>query len=75
MCEAAFCCRIEFVTKKGKIGGDKRKMSFTGGMGDNMVVKTSGLITKDAMVSIGQGLPNTTSMSYPVSIYTTHLTP
>ena len=68
-----FCCRIEFVTKKGKIGGDKRKMSFTGGMGDNMVVKTSGLITKDATVSIGQGLPNTTSMSYPVFLLCTIL--
>ena len=52
------------MTKKGKIGGDKRKMSFMVGMGDNMVVKTSGLITKDATISIGQGLPNTTSKIY-----------
>ena len=27
-----------------------------------MVVKTSGIITKDATVAIGEGLPNTTSM-------------
>lgn len=55
-----FSDTIEFVTKKGKIGGDKRKISFTGGSGDNMVVKTSGIITKDATVAIGEGLPNTT---------------
>ena len=30
-------------------------------MGDSMVLKTSGLITKDATVEIGEGLPNTTS--------------
>jgi len=55
-----FSDMIEFVTKKGKIGGDKRKISFSSGSGDNMVVKTSGIITKDATVAIGQGLPNTT---------------
>jgi len=55
-----FSDTIEFVTKKGKIGGDKRKISFLGGTGDNMLLKTSGIITKDATVSIGDGLPNTT---------------
>eukprot|EP00092_Neocalanus_flemingeri_P052340 GFUD01061174.1.p1 GENE.GFUD01061174.1~~GFUD01061174.1.p1 ORF type:complete len:1149 (-),score=317.13 GFUD01061174.1:56-3502(-) len=51
---------VEFVTKKGKIGGDKRKVSFLSGTGDSMVVRTSGIITKDAAVYIGTGLPNTT---------------
>ena len=55
---------MEFVTKKGKIGGDKRKISFQPGTGDNMVLKTSGIITKDAAVSIGDGLPNTTSKEW-----------
>jgi len=55
-----FSDMVEFVTKKGKIGGDKRKISFQPGTGDNMVLKTSGIITKDAAVSIGDGLPNTT---------------
>jgi len=55
-----FSDSIEFVTKKGKVGGDKRKISFITGTGDNMVLKTTGLITKGATVAIGQGLPNTT---------------
>ena len=31
------------------------------GHGDKMVIKVSGIITKDATISIGAGLPNTTS--------------
>ena len=53
--------RIDFITKKGRIGGDKRKIDFSQGSGDKMILKTSGIITKDASVSIGPGLPNTTS--------------
>ena len=53
--------RIEYTSKKGKIGGDKRKMSFTIGDSDKMILKASGIINKDATVFIGSGLPNTTS--------------
>ena len=52
---------IEFTTKKGKIGSDKRKINFVIGNSDQMNIKTSGLINKDATISIGTGLPNTTS--------------
>ena len=52
--------KIEFVTKKGKIGGDKRVITFLRGQGDQAVLKVSGIITKDASVSIGEGLPNDT---------------
>ena len=54
--------RIEFITKKGRIGGDKRKLSFLRGSGDQAVLRTTGIITLDATVSIGEGLPNDTSM-------------
>ena len=54
--------RIEFITQKGRISGDKRKMTYLPmGHGDKMVMKVSGIITKDATISIGAGLPNTTS--------------
>jgi len=52
--------KIEFVTKKGKIGSDKRVITFLRGTGDQAVLKVSGIITKDASVSIGEGLPNDT---------------
>ena len=52
---------IEFTTKKGKIGSDKRKINFVIGASDQMNIKTSGLINKDATIYIGTGLPNTTS--------------
>merc|ERR1719430_2610446 len=52
--------KIEFVTKKGKIGSDKRLITFLRGTGDQAVLKVSGIITKDASVSIGEGLPNDT---------------
>jgi len=53
---------IEFITQKGRISGDKRKMTYLPmGHGDKMVIKVSGIITKDATISIGAGLPNTTS--------------
>ena len=52
--------KIEFVTKKGKIGSDKRVITFLRGQGDQAVLKVSGIITKDASVSIGEGLPNDT---------------
>ena len=53
--------RMDYTSKKGKIGGDKRKITFALGEGDKMVLKVSGLINKDATVSIGKGLPNTSS--------------
>ena len=52
--------KIEFVTKKGKIGSDKRVITFLRGQGDQAILKVSGIITKDASVSIGEGLPNDT---------------
>jgi hypothetical protein len=61
-------CRIEFVAKKGRIGGDKRKISFTRGAGDGAVLRTSGIITKDAVVAIGDGLPSDTSNRLNISM-------
>jgi len=55
-----FTDMIEYTSKKGKIGSDKRKMSFTIGDSDKMILKASGIINKDATVFIGSGLPNTT---------------
>ena len=52
--------KIEFVTKKGKIGSDKRVITFLRGEGEQAILKVSGIITKDASVSIGEGLPNDT---------------
>ena len=52
---------MDYVSKKGKLGGDKRKITFLSGEGDQMVVKVSGIINKDATISIGKGLPNTSS--------------
>ena len=54
--------RIDYITKKGRIGGDKRKLTYVEGSGDKMLLKTSGLITPDATIAIGPGLPNDTSI-------------
>ena len=53
--------RVDYLSKKGKLGGDKRKITFMSGEGDQMVMKVSGIINKDATISIGRGLPNTSS--------------
>ena len=58
---------MDYTSKKGKLGGDKRKIGFTRGDGDKMVVKVSGLINKDATISIGPGLPNTSSNAKTIS--------
>merc|ERR1719305_771625 len=42
------------------IGSDKRGITFLRGQGDQAILKVSGIITKDASVSIGEGLPNDT---------------
>jgi len=55
-----FTDMMEYTSKKGKIGGDKRKMSFMIGDSDKMVLQSSGIINKDATVYIGGGLSNTT---------------
>ena len=52
---------MEYTSKRGKIGGDKRKLTFVLGDKDKMELKVSGLINKDATASIGKGLPNTSS--------------
>ena len=53
--------RMEFISKKGRIGGDKRKMTFLKGGNDIAVVAVSGIINKDATVTIADGLPTDTS--------------
>ena len=59
----SFLHRIDYITKKGRIGGDKRKLTYVEGSGDKMELKTSGIITPDATIAIGPGLPNDTSRS------------
>merc|ERR1712032_218225 len=54
---------IDYITKKGRIGGDKRKLTYVEGSGDKMELKTSGIITPDATIAIGPGLPNDTRPS------------
>merc|ERR550539_1654389 len=54
-----FTDMVDYVSQKGRIGGDKRKVTFLSGEGDQMVVKVSGIINKDATIAIGRGLPNT----------------
>ena len=56
-----FHYRVEFTSKRGKIGGDKRKLTFQLGDKDQMELKVTGLINKDAVASIAKGLPNTSS--------------
>ena len=54
--------RVNYISKKGRLGGDKRKINWLQGEGDQMVMKVSGIINKDAIISIGRGLPNTSSI-------------